>query len=90
MTVAASRMYLGLVNSSAFHGPPVTTVSIKGRSTGMEIQRPQAGIPDCSDLAGSSFGIGGDRPESCDLTDDAPHDVLRMHEGDKCVRGDAV
>jgi hypothetical protein len=86
-------MYLGLAKSSAFHGPPVTAVSIKGRSTGMEIQRLQPGTPSCNHLAGSSFGMGGDRrhrPESYDLTDDAPHDVLGMHEGDKCVRGDAV
>jgi hypothetical protein len=81
-------MYLGLVNSSAFHSPPVKTVSIKGRSTVMEIRR--SGTPNCSHLAGSSFGMGGDRPESCDLTDDAPHDVLGKHEGDKWFAGDAV
>jgi hypothetical protein len=83
-------MYLGLANSSAFQGPPVTAVGIKEQPTGMEIQRPQAGTPNCNHLAGSSFDMGGDRSESYDLTDDEPHDVLGMHEGDKCFAGDAV
>jgi hypothetical protein len=81
-------MYLGLANSSAFHSPPVKTVSTKARSTVMEIQRP--GTPNCSHLAGGSFGMGGDRPEPYDLTDDAPHDVLGKNEDDKWFAGDAV
>jgi len=87
MTVAASRMYLGLVNSSAFHSPPVTA-STNGRSTVMEIKR--AGTPNCSHLPESPFGMGGARPKSYDLNDDAPHDVLGVHDGDKWFGGNAV
>jgi hypothetical protein len=73
LTVAASRMYLGLVNSSAFHSPPVKTVSTKGRSIQMRPDAPNRGY-----LREGSSSTGGTRGStvSYHLTGDA------LHEGD--------
>lgn len=90
MTVAASRMYLGLVNSAAFHSPPVSASGAKGQSTEKRIEF--ASVPDSSHPTEGTGGTGGRgfTGRSYTSTGDAAYVELGTHRDEKPFGGETV
>jgi hypothetical protein len=89
MTVAASRMYLGLVNSAAFHSPPVSASGAKGQSSEKRIEF--ATVPNSSHPTEGTGGTPGGRGfRSYTSTGDAAYVELGTHRDDNPFGGETV